>query len=232
MASSTEQVSYDQLSPYEAGFLHPANWDGQIVGFGNPDKKGTVKPFKPLHHKWSSLGALVSAGQRMQHAMQRSRQPAFRPLAVYGPGEEFSLTDHQHGIVVFDQSTLLTRREFALDRSTIPEQPPFSFPNVPPSSSAYYATGPHMHYLREPSPVATIGRGENRQAVRSSQMELHVGAGSYHYAVGALAVPETVAVGEVSHLVMPDGQQMLTRTHNVFVFPLPGRIVPVGSPQQ
>jgi hypothetical protein len=76
-----------------------------------------------------------------------------------------------------------------------------------------------MHYLRQGVVLETVDGEHGPQPVIATSMENHVKTSEYYRQVGVLAVPDQVRLGEVRHLQMQGGHEMLLRTHNVFVFP-------------
>jgi hypothetical protein len=217
--STGEYVPVSALTPEEVGFLHPKNWNGETVGHTVP-KSGRVSGLKPIPMRGNALD-LVAGTETAHDVRRRARlQPQhFAPVAVYGPGQEFKAADHPNGTIILDQSTLVTRGpEYHLKPEEFPPEPPFQLhPQAP--ERAYYYGSDRLHYVREYQGVATVGKGADAQKVHTGTLDLHTGFTEYPYAVGVLALPETITVGEPRHIMTADDQQILTQTHAVFVMP-------------
>jgi hypothetical protein len=203
----------NEMTPNEAVLLHPGVWDGHSAGVGASER------YMVFLQGIRGGMAITKAVLGMERSLQQAKRGGFRPgtWKLYRPGEEFSLENHPKETVFFDQSTLLTRGVYGIDPAEFAD--PF-YP-MPPDARAesHFVKEKHLLYLREPSPAMRIGKGDDTRSVRATTMETRVGLTDYHTQVGNLAVPQVVHVGEVNHFVMTDGQEMLTRTHNVHVFP-------------
>ena len=71
-----------------------------------------------------------------------------------------------------------------------------------------------MLYVRAPA----IAKRIDEQNALFTRLESHVGLLQYEFQVGMLAVPEVVQVDAVNHYVLPGGEEMLTRAHNIYTF--------------
>lgn len=212
-----QSLRYNQLTPLEADYLHPNHWDGHTVGVGQTQR------FDPVRVGFSLTRQLLAATNKAWGAINAYRDPSRRLFpVVYGPGSEFTPADHTNGIIVFDQSTLISRgAAYQLNPGEFPPNPSFAVPPQAPPEE-HYVEQPHMRYLRGMSPVVRVGKGEDAYNVRTTSMEPHIGLNEYHWQMGTLSVAETVTVGQLTHLAVPQkegGHEILTRTHNIYVFP-------------
>ncbi|HSX34666.1 MAG TPA: hypothetical protein VLF62_03430 [Candidatus Saccharimonadales bacterium] len=217
--STGEHVPVRDLSPEEIGFLHPNNWKGETVGHTVHDAK-RISALKPISMRGNTLDLLAGTETALDVRRRARLQPQhFAPVAVYGPGQEFKADDHPHGTIILDQSTLVTRGpEFHLKPEEFPPVAPFQLHQHAPENS-YYFGSKRMHYTREYQGVTTVGKGGEAKKVHIGSMDKHTGFMEYPYAVGVLALPETIVVGEPRHIMTADDQQILTQTHAVYVMP-------------
>jgi hypothetical protein len=225
-----EYLPVGVLTALEVGFFHPKNWEGETIGYRA--KRERVQPFRPITLDFSDFpngprnaGALIKAGIGARQARMRAHQESrrFRPLAAFGPGQEFRPAEHRDNgnIVVFDQSTLITRGpEFHLKPEEFSEWPPFGLPL--PKGEPLHVESDRFHYVREFAGAAAVRKKGEVQLARAGSMDYFAPGTEYPYSVGAITLPEVVTVGEPVHYMTGDDKQILLNTHAVWVMPGPG----------
>lgn len=222
-----EYLPVSGLTYEEAGFFHPKNWEGETIGYRV--RKERVKPFFPVYMDFSDFpngplnaGALVKAGVQARQARMRAHEnpKRYARLAEYGPGQEFRPADHRvnGNILVFDQSTLITRGpQFHLKPEDFPEQPPFTLPEA--QAGPLHVESSRFHYVREYAGAAAIRRKGEVQLAHAGSMDYYPPGKEYPYPVGPVLMPEVITIGEPAHYMAPGGQQILFNVHAAFVMP-------------
>ena len=207
-------LHFDQLTSDEAKLLHPAVWDGHTVGVG--EAKRYSQPDVTVRNAIAIKRALGGVNVVMQRAARRLYRPD--QIVTLRPGDTYEAALFAGRTVIFDQSTLLSRGRpaYALNAREFMGAPAQLPPVVGPAP--YVLKQEHMLYLRAPSPIIELPKNDPT-LVRNTRLENYVGLRDYPLPVGIQEVPATMEVGTVGHFVMSDGHEMLTRTHNVYVFP-------------
>jgi len=208
------RIPYEQLSPNEAALLNPAHWEGQTVGWG------ICAEYEPPHVTPAVAARARSAKRSVAAAwLLADKHPELKQ--TFGPGTTFRSADHIGSIVLLDQSTLLSREIFNALPEQFPPEPPFALPEIAPPKGAYYRKERRLRYLREYCPLVPVTSDPYGEYARLSSMPDRIGmieyARRYDRQVGVLTLPDTMVVGNVTHYLMRDYQEMLTKTHKIIV---------------
>jgi hypothetical protein len=221
-----ETLQFSELSPMEADFFNPVVWDGKVIGQGKREAYRSAPV--GIRAVMRMTKAISAAGNALYWAGRDARR--FAPTFVFQTGQTFPTNEFPGAHVVFDQEMLLTRgkKPFSLNPAEFPPTSHFQ-PALYAAAQPHYLQNPRMHYLRQAAAFETI-QGENGPVgAIATNMEKHVRTGEYYRQVGVLAMPDQVQLGEVRHLELQGGHEMLLRTHNVFVFPDGKPVVHVPS---
>jgi hypothetical protein len=207
---------FNELSQMEADFFNPIVWGGKVIGRGQREAYRSVPVGIRTTARMTS--AINAAGNALAWALRDPRH--YGPAFVFQSGQTFPTNEFPGARVIFDQEVLITRgkQPFSLEPAEFPPISQFQpAPHVTPNE--HYLQDARMRYLRMGAAFQTVEGENGPQAVIATSMETHVKMSEYYRQVGVLAVPDQVRLGEVRHLEMQGGHEMLLRTNNVYVFP-------------